>query len=108
MAMAAAQRASARPRGRCATAGERHARLRASHFRRREQTKARAIISETLDVDEADITDDTEFKALEADSFDMLELVSAFEDEFEMEMPDDGMERVVTVGDVVNAIEELQ
>ena len=70
--------------------------------------KARAIISETLDVDEADITDDTEFKALEADSFDMLELVSAFEDEFEMEMPDDGMERVVTVGDVVNAIEELQ
>ena len=70
--------------------------------------KARAIISETLDVDEADITDNTEFKALEADSFDMLELVSAFEDEFEMEMPDDGMERVVTVGDVVNAIEELQ
>lgn len=67
--------------------------------------KARAIISETLDVDEADITDDTEFKALEADSFDMLELVSAFEDEFDMEMPDDGLDKIVTVGDVVAGIE---
>ena len=70
--------------------------------------KAKAIISDVLDVDEADITESTEFKALEADSFDMLELVSAFEDEFDMEMPDDGMERVVTVGDVISAIEELQ
>ena len=67
--------------------------------------KARAIISETLDVDEADITDDTEFKALEADSFDMLELVSAFEDEFGMEMPDDGLDQIVTVGDVIAGIE---
>ena len=67
--------------------------------------KARAIISETLDVDEADITESTEFKALEADSFDMLEMVSAFEDEFGMEMPDDGLDQIVTVGDVVSGIE---
>lgn len=70
--------------------------------------KAKAIIAETLDVDEDDITDATEFKALEADSFDMLELVSAFEDEFDMEMPDDGLDQIVTVGDVVNAIEAAQ
>ncbi len=70
--------------------------------------KAKAIISETLDVDEDDITESTEFKALEADSFDMLELVSAFEDEFDMEMPDEGLDQVVTVGDVVNAIEAAQ
>ena len=68
-------------------------------------TKARTIISETLDVDESDITEKTEFKALEADSFDMLELVSAFEDEFGMEMPDDGLDKIVTVGDVVAGIE---
>ncbi len=67
--------------------------------------KAREIISETLDVDEDDITEDTEFKALEADSFDMLELVSAFEDEFDMEMPDDGLDQIVTVGDVIAGIE---
>ena len=67
--------------------------------------KARAIISETLDVDEDDITESTEFKALEADSFDMLEMVSAFEDEFGMEMPDDGLDQIVTVGDVVSGIE---
>lgn len=69
--------------------------------------KAKAIISETLDVDEDDITEGTEFKALEADSFDMLELVSAFEDEFDMEMPDD-VEQIVTVGDVINVIEAAQ
>lgn len=67
--------------------------------------KARAIISDTLDVDEDDITESTEFKELEADSFDMLELVSAFEDEFEMELPDDGLDRIVTVGDVISGIE---
>jgi acyl carrier protein len=67
--------------------------------------KAKAIISDVLDVDEADITESTEFKALEADSFDMLELVSAFEDEFGMEMPDDGLDQIVTVGDVVDGIE---
>lgn len=70
--------------------------------------KARAIIAETLDVDEDDITEDTEFKALEADSFDMLELVSAFEDEFDMEMPDDSLDKIVTVGDVVSGIEAAQ
>lgn len=67
--------------------------------------KARAIISETLDVDEDDITEETEFKALDADSFDMLELISAFEDEFDMEMPDDGLDQIVTVGDVIAGIE---
>lgn len=69
--------------------------------------KAKAIISETLDVDEDEINETTEFKALEADSFDMLELVSAFEDEFDMEMPDD-VEQIVTVGNVVDAIEAAQ
>ncbi len=68
--------------------------------------KAKAIISDVLDVDEADITESTEFKALEADSFDMLELVSAFEDEFGMEMPDDGLDQIVTVGDVIAGIED--
>lgn len=70
--------------------------------------KAKAIIAETLDVDEEDIAEDTEFKALEADSFDMLELVSAFEDEFDMEMPDDALDKIITVGDVVNGIEAAQ
>lgn len=67
--------------------------------------KAKAIISDTLDVDEADIDETTEFKELEADSFDMLELVSAFEDEFGMELPDDGLDKIVTVGDVIAGIE---
>ena len=67
--------------------------------------KTCAIISETLGVDEADITEATEFKALDADSFDMLEMVTAFEDEFGMEMPDDQLDKIVTVGDVVSGIE---
>ncbi|MDI9591405.1 MAG: acyl carrier protein [Acidobacteriota bacterium] len=70
--------------------------------------KAQTIISETLDVDEDDITEETEFRALEADSFDMLELISAFEDEFDMEMPDDGLDEIVTVGDLIAGIEAAQ
>ena len=67
--------------------------------------KARAIIAETLDIDEDEISEDSEFKAMEADSFDMLEMIGAFEDEFGLELPDDGLDQIVTVEDVVAGIE---
>ena len=38
----------------------------------------------------------------------MLELISAFEDEFDMEMPDDGLDEIVTVGDLIAGIEAAQ
>lgn len=66
------------------------------------------VTAETLEVDAASIAADTEFKALGADSFDLLELVTAFEDEFGMTMDDTALGKVVTVSDAVAAIEAAQ
>ena len=43
---------------------------------------------------------------LSADSLDIVELIMAIEEEFEMEIPDTDAEKIVTVGDVVNYIKE--
>lgn len=69
--------------------------------------KVRDIICDQLDVEEdqvtmeAVITDD-----LGADSLDIVDLVMSFEEEFDMEFPDEDVENVKTVGDVVKYIEE--
>lgn len=69
--------------------------------------KVRSIIVEQLDVDEekvtltANIQDD-----LGADSLDIVDLVMSFEEEFDMEIPDDQVENIKTVGDIVKYIEE--
>ncbi|MCL2077736.1 MAG: acyl carrier protein [Oscillospiraceae bacterium] len=69
--------------------------------------KVRAIIVEQLDVDEekvtltANIQDD-----LGADSLDIVDLVMSFEEEFDTEIPDDQVENIKTVGDIVKFIEE--
>lgn len=68
--------------------------------------KVKAIIVDQLDVEEekvtleASITDD-----LGADSLDIVDLVMSFEDEFGVEIPDDQVENVKTVGDIVKLIE---
>ena len=69
--------------------------------------KVRAIIVDQLDVDEekvtltANIQDD-----LGADSLDIVDLVMSFEEEFDMEIPDDQVETIKTVGDIVKFVEE--
>lgn len=69
--------------------------------------KVRSIIVDQLDVDEdkvtmtANIQDD-----LGADSLDIVDLVMSFEEEFDTEIPDDQVENIKTVGDVVKYIEE--
>lgn len=64
------------------------------------------IIADTLEIDEKDLTEETRFEDLSADSFDMLEMVTAIEDAFDMEVPEEALEDFKTVGDVVEAIEE--
>jgi len=66
--------------------------------------KVAALVSETLEVDEDTVTEGLAFADLGADSFDLLELVTAFEDEFGMTMDDDALGDIKTVGDVVDAI----
>ena len=69
--------------------------------------KVRDILVEKLDVEEdkvtmeASITDD-----LGADSLDVVDLVMSLEEEFDVEIPDDQVENIKTVGDIVRYIED--
>ena len=69
--------------------------------------KVKAIIVEQLGVAEASVEVESSFiDDLGADSLDIVELVMALEEEFDMEIPDTDAEKVVTVGDVVEYIKE--
>ena len=69
--------------------------------------KIKNIIVEQLGVTEAQVTREASFiDDLGADSLDIVELVMAIEEEFDIEIPDSDAEKVVTVGDVVNYIKE--
>ena len=69
--------------------------------------KVKAIIVEQLGVTDTAVTMDASFiDDLGADSLDIVELVMAIEEEFDIEIPDSDAEKVVTVGDVVDYIKE--
>lgn len=69
--------------------------------------KVKNIIVDQLDVDEEKVTMNANIQDdLGADSLDIVDLVMSFEDEFDLEIPDDQVENIKTVGDVVKFIEE--
>ncbi len=69
--------------------------------------KVKNIIVDQLDVDEDKVTMNANIQDdLGADSLDIVDLVMSFEDEFDMEIPDDQVENIKTVGDVVKYVEE--
>ena len=69
--------------------------------------KVKGIIVEQLGVTEETVTMEASFiDDLGADSLDIVELVMALEEEFDIEIPDADAEKVVTVGDVVDYIKE--
>ena len=69
--------------------------------------KVKEIIVEQLGVAETAVTMEASFiDDLGADSLDIVELVMAIEEEFDIEIPDADAEKVVTVGDVVDYIKE--
>ena len=60
------------------------------------------IIQEQLNLDGVEITADSNFKDdLGADSLDLFELVNAFEDEYGIEIPSEDLEKIATVGDII-------
>lgn len=64
--------------------------------------KMKPIIAEQLGVDEAEITETSNFKEdLGADSLDLFELVMALEEEFGVEIPSEDLESIATVNDVM-------
>ena len=69
--------------------------------------KIRAIICDQLELEEDAVTlDSVLLEDLGADSLDLVDLVMTFEDEFDMEISDEDVENIKTVGDVVRFIEE--
>ncbi|MEZ5290464.1 MAG: acyl carrier protein [Vicinamibacterales bacterium] len=69
--------------------------------------KVKSIIVEQLGVDEEEVTFDASFvEDLGADSLDTVELVMAFEEEFELEIPDEDAEKITRVKDAVEYIEK--
>ncbi len=67
--------------------------------------KVKEIISQQLDVDIGQIKEESQFiEDLGADSLAIVELVLAFEEQFEIEIPDEDTEKIRTVGDAVSYI----
>ena len=65
--------------------------------------KMKEIITEQLNLEGVEITEASSFKDdLGADSLDLFELVMALEEEFGVEIPSEDLEKIATVGDVMN------
>jgi len=69
------------------------------------EAKVKSIIADQLGVGEDEIKPESSFiEDLGADSLDIVELVMAMEEEFEVEIPDEEAENIKTVGDAINYI----
>lgn len=71
------------------------------------EEKVIGIVSEQLGVEKSEVTTESSFvDDLKADSLDVVELVMEFEDEFGITIPDDDYDKIKTVGDAINYIDE--
>jgi acyl carrier protein len=71
------------------------------------EAKVKEIIVEQLGVDEAQVNPEASFiDDLGADSLDTVELVMAFEEKFDIEIPDEDAEKMRTVGDAIAYLKE--
>ena len=67
------------------------------------------IVKEQLDVDDAKITPEASFvDDLGADSLDVVELVMAFEEAFDIEIPDDAGEKITTIGEAAEYVKNAK
>jgi acyl carrier protein len=73
-----------------------------------ELVRIKSLVAEQLGVDEQDLKLETTFDDLNADSLDVVELIMALEEEFDMEIPDEDAEKIKTIGDAVEYIKERQ
>lgn len=67
--------------------------------------KVKEIVAQQLDVDIAEVKEEAQFiEDLGADSLAIVELVLAFEEQFEIDIPDEDTEKIATVGDAITYI----
>jgi len=67
------------------------------------------VVVEQLNVNAEEVKEESKFvEDLGADSLDVVELVMALEEKFNIEIPDDEAEKIATVGDVVRYIQNIQ
>lgn len=71
--------------------------------------KIKEIVAENLGAEVSTLTPETSFKEdLGADSLDLFEMVMALEEEYNVEIPTDDLEKILTIGDVEAYIKNLQ
>ncbi|MBN1619974.1 acyl carrier protein [candidate division WOR-3 bacterium] len=71
------------------------------------EKEVKKIIVERLGVDDVQVTMDSKYvKDLGADSLDLVELIMAFEEKFDIDIPDEDAEKLETVGDSVDYLEK--
>lgn len=71
------------------------------------ESRVKAIIVDKLGVDESEVTRESSFtNDLGADSLDTVELIMEFEKEFNLAIPDDQAETIVSVGDAIKYVED--
>ena len=70
--------------------------------------KVKEIVAEGLDVNAADLTAETTFESLGADSLDLMDMVMTYEDEFGVEIDTEAIGDLKTIGSVVTYIEGLK
>ena len=71
--------------------------------------RVKKIVVEHLGIDESKVNDSASFiDDLGADSLDTVELVMAFEEEFEIEIPDEDAEKILSIGQAVDYINKAQ
>lgn len=74
-----------------------------------ELEKIKAIIAEVLNIDADSITADTTFvDDLGADSLDIFQIIMGIEEEYDIELENESVEQIQTVGDAVEAIREIK
>lgn len=69
--------------------------------------KIRAVVAGHLELDPERLTPETTFEEIEADSLDVVEIIMALEEEFDIEIPDEKVESVKSLQQVVDFISEL-